>query len=106
MRALRSEELGLGDTVRAARLKGQEVEVFLINPNLKAKLNCQAIEWSTFEQAQNDPLWPEVREAIQVELKRMFEDFKTVQHVPKSQVEDDARRFGAVKVTSRTRSYR
>jgi hypothetical protein len=99
VRALRSEkELGLGDAVRAARLKGQEVEVFLIDPNLKTKLNGQAKEWSTFEQARNDPLWPEVREAIQVELKRVFEDFKTVQHVPKSQVEEDVRRFGAVKV--------
>ena len=39
-----------------------------------------------------------MREAIQVELKRVFEDFKTVQHVPKSQVEEDVRRFGAVKV--------
>jgi hypothetical protein len=40
------------------------VEEFLIDPNLKAKLNGQAKEWSTFKQARNEPLWPEGREAI------------------------------------------
>ena len=38
-------QLALGDAVQAARLKGQEVEVFYVDSNLTSKLNGQAKVW-------------------------------------------------------------